>query len=246
MDSSNFKIAVVTPYFRIESEKLERCISSVARQTFKCDHILVADGEPQAMPEGYDIIHMALPFNVGNGGATPRGFGAQYAFVQGYDAVAFLDADNWYEPDHIELAANALAEMDVDVIFARRHVIFPDGDILQTDLLEDVDGTQVDTNCYVISKKAAFLASLWSMYPKEFGAGEDRLMLSFIKIHSLKSARLNKKTVWYESNWIDHYELAGKIPTQSIRTPVTKIGKSYNPQILYERTGIRTRRKQRN
>ena len=95
MNSLNFKVAVITPYYKIEPDKLERCIKSVAQQTLKCDHIIVADGIPQTLPTGYNIMHIVLPANVGNSGSTPRGLGAQYAFAQGYDAVAFLDADNF-------------------------------------------------------------------------------------------------------------------------------------------------------
>jgi hypothetical protein len=84
------KVAVITPYYRSDVPKLKRCCESVAKQTYACDHILVADGEVQDVFEKFNITHMQLPHNVGNSGATPRGLGAQYAFAQGYDAV--LDA----------------------------------------------------------------------------------------------------------------------------------------------------------
>ena len=239
MDLSNFKVAVVTPYFRIEPEKLIRCVDSVAKQTLKCDHIIVADGEPQMMPKGYNIIHMTLPANVGNSGATPRGFGAQYAFVQGYDAVAFLDADNWYEPDHVELASKVLMKMNADVVFAQRQVIFPDGEVLTVEEPQDADGKHVDTNCYVFSKRAAFLSSVWAMYPKEFGAGEDRLMRFLIARFNLKAALLQRKTVWYETNWGIHYKLAKKEIISPLRSPNASLKKNFSSRLLYEMTGIK-------
>lgn len=235
VDWSKYKVAVVTPYFRIDPEKLKRCCDSVARQTFKCDHILVADGEPQAMPQGVNVIHMVLPANVGNSGATPRGFGAQYAFVQGYDAVAFLDADNWYDPDHIEKAVHVLEDDAQDVVFARRHVIFPDGEILQVDDPQDKDGGHVDTNCYVFSKRVAYLMSVWAMYPKEFGVGEDRLMRKIIADKKLKTKLIDKKTVWYETNWGIHFSLAKKTPLVPLRSPKKSFKDNFCSKISSER-----------
>ncbi len=239
MNSLKFKVAVVTPYFQIEHEKLKRCVDSVAKQSVKCDHILVADGEPQPIPDGYDLTHIVIPTNIGNCGATPRSFGAQYAFSKGYDAVAFLDADNWYDSDHIELASQAIIKYQADVVFARRHIVFPDGEILRVDDPEDLSGVHVDTNCYVFSKRAAFLPLIWSMYPKEFGIGEDRLMLSFIKTHPLKCINLPKKTIWYESNWGRHYRMAKKTPVLPIRSPARSLNETFDSQLIYERTGIR-------
>lgn len=223
-------------------DKLKRCVDSVAVQTFKCDHIIVADGEPQAMPEGYNVIHMVLPANIGNSGASPRGFGAQYAFVQGYDAVAFLDADNWYAPDHIELASKILMKSNVDVVFARRHIIFPDGELLNVDEPQDIGGKHVDTNCYIFTKKVAFLSAVWAMYPKEFGVGEDQLMRYLIGYLDLEAALLKKKTVWYETNWKFHYDLAKKIPVAPIRNPTNSLNKNFNIDLFFQRTGLRLKR----
>jgi glycosyltransferase involved in cell wall biosynthesis len=233
-----YKIAVVTPYYRIEPEKLKRCCDSVSAQTYECDHILVADGEPQEIPDGKNIIHMTLPGNVGNSGASPRGFGAQYAFVQGYDAVAFLDADNWYDEDHIELAITKLEKNNLDVVFARRHIIFPDGEILTQDDPEDKDAKHVDTNCYIFSKRAAFMMVIWSMYPKEFGAGEDRLMRIMISARKLNYELLDKKTIWYETNWKRHYRMGGKKEILPLRSPKNFISKSWDKKLMQMRTGL--------
>jgi glycosyltransferase involved in cell wall biosynthesis len=216
MDWSKYRVAVVTPYYRIDPEKFHRCCASVAAQTFKCDHILVADGEPQALPDEFDVIHMALPQNIGNSGASPRGFGAQYAFVQGYDAVAFLDADNWFDEDHIEVTVSALEEGQEDVVFSSRHIVFPDGDVLEVDDPTDANGNHVDTSCYVFSKRAAYLMAIWAMYPKEFGAIEDRIMRAVISKKNLKAKFLTKKTMWYETNWPIHYSLAQKQPVAAL------------------------------
>lgn len=234
----DWRVAVVTPYYRVAPDKLQRCCASVAAQRMACDHILVADGEPQPLPEGGRLIHMVLPANVGNCGATPRGFGAQYAFAQGYDAVAFLDADNWYEPGHVELAVQKLHDAQLDVVFARRRVVFEDGEVLAQPDPQDADGRHVDTNCFVFSKRVAWLMGLWAMYPKEFGAGEDRLMRTLIQQRGLKTALLDAPTVWYETHWRLHYALAGKQPLAPVRTPLRSLPRHWDPALFSERTGL--------
>ncbi len=216
MDWGAYRVAVVTPYFRVEPRKLAKCCESVLSQSFRCDHILVADGEPQDFPSNPRIIHLVLPHNIGNNGASPRGIGAQYAFVQGYDAVAFLDADNWYETDHIERAVKPLENEGLDVVFSRRHIVFPDGEVLAVEDPEDFERRHVDTSCYVFSKRAAYLLSIWAMYPKDFGAIEDRIMLKVIMEKNISYKFLSGKTVWYETNWPLHYSLARKKPTETL------------------------------
>lgn len=237
-NNSRYRVAVITPYFRIDPEKFRRCCASVAAQTFNCDHILVADGEPQSLPDNFELTHICLPQNIGNSGASPRGFGAQYAFVQGYDAVAFLDADNWYDLDHIELAVRALEERQEDVVFTRRHIVFPDGDVLKVDDPSDINGKHVDTSCYVFSKRAAYLMAIWAMYPKEFGAIEDRIMRAVIARKKLKTRLLAKKTIWYETNWPLHYSLAQKPPVAALHRLKNRPINEEITQFLRTRCGL--------
>ena len=238
-DPATYRVAVVTPYFRIEPEKLQRCCDSVAAQTWRCDHILVADGEPQDLPPGRNPIHLVLPGNVGNTGATPRGLGALYAFAQGYDAVAFLDADNWYEPGHIEAAVRFMEAERLDVVFARRRLVFPDGEVLDLDDEQDQNAAHVDSNCYVFSRRAAFLLGPWALYPKEFGSGEDRYIKVLLDKLEMRTGMLREKTVWYETNWLRHYHLARKKPVAPVRQPERNIASHFDPELFYQRTGMR-------
>lgn len=238
-DRSKYRVAVVTPYFRIDPEKFRRCCESVAAQTWKCDHIVVADGEPQDLPQGLNLIHLVLPANVGNTGATPRGLGGVYAIAQGYDAVAFLDADNWYDPGHIEGAVRALESQQLDVVYARRHLVFPDGEVLPQEDEQDAGATHVDTNCFVISRRAAFLLGTWALYPKEFGSGEDRYIKVVADAMHLRTGLLRQKSVWYETNWDRHYQMANKTPVAPLRKPARTIAHNFDAELFYQRTGLR-------
>src|SRR5574337_2079445 len=100
------KVAVVTPYFKEPAATLARCIDSVRKQHADREigeiaHILVADGHPQHWIDDLSVRHLKLDRAHGDFGNTPRSIGAQLAASEGYDAIAFLDADNWLDPDHV-------------------------------------------------------------------------------------------------------------------------------------------------
>ena len=95
------RVAVVTPYYKEPRGWIERCIASVAAQTHACDHFLVADGHAQDWIDGAGVRHLRLDRGHGDYGNTPRALGALLAVSEGYDAIAFLDADNWYAPEHV-------------------------------------------------------------------------------------------------------------------------------------------------
>jgi hypothetical protein len=230
------KLAVVTPYWQESPETLARCLATVRQQTLAASHYLVADGHPQSLPESTSLVHIVLPENIGNSGATPRGIGAQLAFNDGYDVVAFIDADNWLEPDHLEKAVTLLEREHLDVVFARRNIVFPDGEKLTVEDPQDAD--HVDTNCYVISKRAAFLAMVWGMWPRAFGAGEDRLMYLVAQYYGLRTAWLDARTVWYETNWRIHYQLAGKKPVRPMRKPTRSASTHFDRESFFRNTGI--------
>ena len=233
------KVAVITPYWREDKKTLKKCIDSVSSQTYKATHIIVADGNPQTI-DNKKIIHIKLPFNIGNSGATPRGLGAKIAFDMGFDAVAFLDADNWFDKNHIASCVKLQKKENLDVVFARRNIIFPDGEVLKIEDPQDKEGKHVDTNCFFISKRASFLVNVWLMWPKEFGTGEDRILLSAIRKYELKTQHLMEPTVWYQTNWANHYSLANKTPTVPLRNPLKRAAWNFEPLRFEQMTGLKT------
>jgi hypothetical protein len=232
------RIAVVTPYWRPPPGRLERCIESVQAQTVPVTHFLVADGEAVDLPQAPGRVHVVLPVNVNSLGATPRGIGAQIAFNQGFDLVAMLDADNWFAPDHLEQVAERFAQGDLDLVYARRRIVFPDGDVLTTPDPEDISGLHVDTNCQILSRRVAFLAGVWGMYPPQFGSGEDRLPPAVVRQMNLRADWLPEPTVWYESNWLTHYRLAGKQAVTPARNRPRSVTTHFDPVLYRENTGI--------
>ena len=96
------KICVVTPYFQENLEWLLQAHASVKSQTVEARHILVCDGAAPAQIPDFHRTHIVLQRNYRDYGNTPRLIGC-YNAITAHDAdvIAFLDADNWYYPDHL-------------------------------------------------------------------------------------------------------------------------------------------------
>ncbi len=123
------KVAVVSAYYKESSQVLQRCIDSVAGQTHRCTHFLVSDGHPQAIVDVQPVRHVKLGASHGDYGDTPpRAIGSMLAIREGFDAIAYLDADNFFLRDHIKVMVDALAAADgeFDVVTSRRFLMRPD------------------------------------------------------------------------------------------------------------------------
>src|ERR1700722_9337974 len=93
-------IAVITPFFRTPSGWFQQCLDSVARQTTACTHVVVCDGSPLPsdvkMTDAVQIVTLPKPH--GDFGNAARAIGSVSAVCRGFDAIAYLDSDNWFEP----------------------------------------------------------------------------------------------------------------------------------------------------
>jgi hypothetical protein len=171
---------------------------------------MVADGDPHPMVAKWkDIEHITLSQCHHDAGATPRAIGAISAFSRGFDAVAFLDADNHYNADHIETMVNLLAHNDV--VTATRNICNSTGELLYIDTVESNGNQFCDTNCMFLTKNLLHLMTSWITGPNRF-LWSDRyfwnavLEGNFSRVHSVKP------TVNYYTRWAWHYQYAGQDP----------------------------------
>lgn len=216
------KIAVVTPYYREPEDKLFRCLESVFRQTRPCTHIWVADGHPTDVMDGMfesypdHFQHIVLPQAHRDYGDTPRAIGTMSAFSQGFDAVCWLDADNWFEPDHVETMVESALEQGVAFLTATRNLYRPDGTFL--DVCRESDGkTFCDTNCFFLTRPAMPLASHWVFKDKSLAAIGDRVIFQALKQAFPAWHHCSKPTVNYESCVAAHYLERGLTPPPDAR-----------------------------
>ena len=156
------RIAVVTPYHDESPQDLARCVESVRRQRAAATHILVADGEAREwVGEASDLRHIILDTAHHDYGGTARLTGFLTAVSEGFDAVAFLDADHRFLPGHLaacrELAA---ADPAAGLIIARRRMLRTDGTELPV-TPEELDGNLVDPSCQVVLAPGFAAIAAW-------------------------------------------------------------------------------------
>ena len=202
------RIAVITPYHREEPAVLRHCHESVLAQEMAADHFLIADGHPLAEVAAWNARHVQLPHAHGDNGNTPRGLGALLARSEGYDFVAYLDADNWYRPEHLA-SLLALAQRDgapVCASFRSFHDLA--GHPLEaTDADEDAL-RHVDTSCLLIGRAAFASLALWLAMPRALAPICDRVYFAGLLHHGHKVRSTARRTVAFRSRYEAHYQAA--------------------------------------
>lgn len=216
------KVAVVTPYYNESLDILNRCMTSVYSQLLVTNksHIIVADTtdvmESKNLQLPCQLIN--LNYNHKDAGATPRAIGALSAFSQGFDAVAFLDADNLYDPSHLYKMIEICKERGSDLVTATRNIYSSfDNTFLYTDTIESNGIDFCDTNCLFVTKRLMSLMPSWIM-SRDLSLAGDRIFWNQI-VHnkSIKRFHCNEPTVRYYTKWAWHFQQAKMaIPDDSI------------------------------
>lgn len=221
-----FRVAVITPYYREAPEVLQQCMNSVAEQTYSCTHFLVADGHPQDFAGNTDVEHIVLPRAHQDCGNVARAIGSLSAVGQGFDAIAYLDADNWYQPHHIDSLVALHRSSGAIVCTASRTIHRMDGSLMFEDL--ESDGRQhVDTNCIFLTRSAFRVISAWALMPRQFGAVGDRLVWGIIRGHQYPTAHHSEPTVAYRSQYHVHYEALGEAPPAEAKSNTESTGAAF-------------------
>ena len=117
---------------------------------------------------------------------APIALAAKLIEREGFDAICFLDADNWYEPGHVRgcLDAVAAAPHAVDYVVARRRFVREDGRPLVRAFDEDATPDRaghIDTNCFFLLRGAYHALGQWILVPKPISLLGDRAETVAIK-----------------------------------------------------------------
>jgi len=169
--------------------QLRRAIDSVQLQTYaKLEHIVVVDG-PQGAKAAKAAIpahprhpcHLIqLPFNTGRDGFNGHRIYGAAVFLANGRYVAFLDEDNWFEPQHIALLMEQIESRGLEWSYALRNLMAGDGRFLMRDNCESLgrwppwdepERHLVDMNCYLLRRDIAIALSpvLYRRFPDERG-----------------------------------------------------------------------------
>jgi glycosyltransferase involved in cell wall biosynthesis len=203
---------VITPYFKEDPALLKRCIASVRNQTTPTEHLLVADGYPQEWIDAESVRHLRLDRSHGDYGNTPRGIGALLATSESYPAIVFLDADNWLEPEHIQLCLHVAASSPgTDFVITRRNFRRPDGSIMP--IQEEPSARFVDTNCYAFFPGSYHVLPVWAMMPQKLSPVGDRVFWVSLNGRGLSGVAItDRATVNYQCLWETFYRALGEQP----------------------------------
>lgn len=220
------KTFVITPYFEANPQWLQQAHESVRSQTVPAHHILVCDGSAHVPVSDFKGSHIILGRNYKDYGNTPRLIGCFHAINQGADAIAFLDADNWFHPNHVaDLLAFAVGN-GLDFCSSARMLHRLDG----TPMIKcpHVNGkTHVDTNCLLVLKSAFPHLLSWVLSPQDKAAVADQFVWKFLLKQSAKFGFLDEASVAYRTRHTPHYRLAGEAPPEGSVTRVDLHGECY-------------------
>jgi hypothetical protein len=187
-------------------------MDSVRAQTVTTEHFLIADGHPQDWIDAESVRHLKLDRSHGDYGNTPRGIAALLATSEGYHAIMMLDANNWLEPEHVELCLRAAASSpETDFVVARRHFRRPDGSIMPSE--ETPTAMFIDTNCFAFFPGSYHVLPLWALMPQQMSGVGDRVFSVALHGHGLKGIVINDPvTVNYQCMWESLYRGVGETP----------------------------------
>jgi glycosyltransferase involved in cell wall biosynthesis len=208
---TGMKICVVTPYFETSDAWIQQAHTSVREQTIEANHIIVCDGSAPAQLPDFKGTHIVLQRNYKDYGNTPRLIGCYQAMAMGADAIAFLDADNWYYPDHLEGLVKYATEHRLDAIASARMLHRLDGSPMGK--CPTVDGHNfIDTNCLLVMKSAFRHMIAWTLMPQDVAAVMDQVVWKHMKEGGARMGFANRATVAYRTRHITHYQNAHEEP----------------------------------
>ncbi len=190
------KVAVITPYYKESTEILRQCHESVIGQTYPVTHVIVADGFPKSEIDSWTADHVVLPRAHGDIGSTPRLIGSYHAIGLGFDAVTFLDADNWFRHDHVEKLVQSCREAGIGFASSSRMLCRLDGTEMGPCPLIHPE-TFIDTNCMMFTRSGFAVLAQWVLMPSYGHLIGDRIMLYHVHQYGLKHVHNGEHSVYY-------------------------------------------------
>ena len=181
---------------------LFKCASSTAG-------VILSPSTATAMSHNWNADHVQLPCAHGDIGSTPRLIGCYHAIGLGYDAVAFLDADNWYREDHIESLVRLHKETGAAFVTSSRTLCRLDGTEMGSCPL--IDPLKfIDTNCMMVTRVGFPILAQWVLMPPYGHLIGDRVMLHYAHQSGLKHSHSGLPTVYYRCSKAGIYRFLGE------------------------------------
>jgi hypothetical protein len=212
------RVAVVTPYCKEDLQTLRRCHDSVLAQSHPCRHVMIADGRPDAAVDAWDVEHLRLPRAHADTGDTARAIGALHAIGLGVEAVAFLDADNWYRADHVARLVALHRETGAAFLSSGRLLRRLDGSVMGVCPNTDPERF-VDTSCMMFTREAFDVIATWVLMPAYAHVIGDRVVLHEVKARGHARAHSAEPSVSYSCGKAGAYLQFGEVPPVGVSAP---------------------------
>ncbi len=205
------RVFVVTPYFNTPLDWLAQCHRSVRAQTVPATHVLICDGAPATPMPDFQGVHLILRRNYADYGNTPRLIGCYHAVAAGAEAIAFLDADNWFFPDHVETLLRHAQDNGLDAVSSTRMLHRLDGSPMIR--CPHVNGRRlIDTNCLLVLRPAFQHLIGWVMTTQDQAALTDQAVWRYLQAQRMRTGFLDRASVAYRTRHRIHYQIAGETP----------------------------------
>jgi GT2 family glycosyltransferase len=160
------KTTIITP--TTGSPFLLDAVKSVQAQTRPARHLIVIDGAEhvektlrilEAVWNPHTMQILALPENVGKNGFYGHRVYASVPMLVNSDYVAFLDEDNYFAKDWVEIMEQCLEKATAPVVTCRRKIVTQEGEFICNDNFESVGLNKFgyalfDTNTYLFKQDA--------------------------------------------------------------------------------------------
>lgn len=211
MKSTGKRVAVITPYYQEKTEVLEKCHLSVLAQKVDATHFMIADGHPKSVVDEWNVVHTRLHKSHGDNGNTPRAIGGFLAQSEGFDYLAYLDADNWFHDGHLDSLIELQVREEAHVCCSMRTF----HDLNGTEMVGlkdpiDENRSHVDTSCYLIHKSAfSYCLPIWVNMPRQLSPVCDKIFFTGLKHFRLRISHSGLRTVAFRSQYPFHYQLSG-------------------------------------
>ena len=202
-------VAVLTPYFKESLATLQRCHASVREQTIRCEHIVVADGHARAELDHWGLRHIRIATPSSDFGDTPRRIAGEAAIESGFDAVVYLDADNWLRPRHVESLLACRRARGALLCHSARTFHRIGGTLLPL-LWKGDNVDHVDTSCVFVAREAFELLPLWGAWPRELSRIDDRMFWQAALARGFSQAFTGALTTCYEASHVSYYREVGE------------------------------------
>lgn len=220
------KLCVVTPYYEANEAWLRQAHDSVRQQTQPAHHILVCDGSKPVALEDFSGTHIVLQRNYQDYGNTPRLIGCYQAMQMEADAIAFLDADNWFYAEHLAGLVRFATGNGLDACASARMLHRLDGTMMRK--CPTVDGQIIDTSCLLVMRSAFHHMISWVLLPQMVSAMMDQLVWKHMRELGARLGFLDRPTVAYRTRHVAHYQLMGEEPPPRAVNRIDLHGERYH------------------